>query len=494
VNADEGIILTWIVLGALFTGLLFFVIRGAKKTKSLADYAVGSVVFSPLAVGLSLAASMTSAATFIINPGFIATYGLSAFISYGLVLPLASVLSLVYLSKRFRAHGDSVQALTLAQWMGTRYQSKGLALFFAFLALLLITFIVLINVGLTKILSKALQLDEIYVLLFIITLVFGYMMFGGANSLVYTNTLQAAIMLLVAIILLGSGWHYFAGGMDNFIARLAAIDSSLIETTNRDSFLFRDFTEIIFVQIIVGIAIVCQPHIITKSLLLKKESDVNRYLMIGVAAQMLFFAVVFAGFYARLSLPDLTYLGQPLKLDGILSAYVVSEFTLFTRLLVIVGLIAAGLSTLEGLIQSVSTTITNDIIRPLSRGRLQGVFVNRLVIVGLAIIAFFLSYQQLLQPKLSVAIFAQNGVYAFFAAAFVPILFGMFGAALSRQIVTLASVGAVIVHFTYHYAKLPIPGTLATGENPGVAAAMAILTSFIIGLSGFIYQRQKNAD
>jgi sodium/pantothenate symporter len=137
---------------------------------------------------------------------------LSAFISYGLVLPLASVLSLVYLSKRFRAHGDSVQALTLAQWMGTRYQSKGLALFFAFLALLLITFIVLINVGLTKILSKALQLDEIYVLLFIITLVFGYMMFGGANSLVYTNTLQAAIMLLVAIILLGSGWHYFAGG------------------------------------------------------------------------------------------------------------------------------------------------------------------------------------------------------------------------------------------------------------------------------------------
>jgi sodium/pantothenate symporter len=107
--------------------------------------------------------------------------------------------------------------------------------------------------------------------------------------------------------------------MDNFIARLAAIDSSLIETTNRDSFLFRDFTEIIFVQIIVGIAIVCQPHIITKSLLLKKESDVNRYLMIGVAAQMLFFAVVFAGFYARLSLPDLTYLGQPLKLDGILS-------------------------------------------------------------------------------------------------------------------------------------------------------------------------------
>ena len=47
-------------------------------------------------------------------------------------------------------------------------------------------------------------------------------------------------------------------------------------------------------------------------------------------------------------------------------------------------------------------------------------------IAGLAVAALALSRDQLLHPKLSVAIFAQNGVYAYFSAAFVPILFGMF--------------------------------------------------------------------
>ena len=43
--------------------ILFFLIRGAMRTTSISDYAVGSIQFSPVVVGLSLAASITSAAT-----------------------------------------------------------------------------------------------------------------------------------------------------------------------------------------------------------------------------------------------------------------------------------------------------------------------------------------------------------------------------------------------------------------------------------------------
>ena len=35
--------------------ILFFVVRGARKTRSMNDYAVGSINFSPTVVGLSLA-------------------------------------------------------------------------------------------------------------------------------------------------------------------------------------------------------------------------------------------------------------------------------------------------------------------------------------------------------------------------------------------------------------------------------------------------------
>ncbi|MCF7923341.1 MAG: sodium:solute symporter, partial [Candidatus Marinimicrobia bacterium] len=192
-NTNTDMVLySWILMILLASGILVLVVRGARKTKNMQDYALGSFLFSPAAVGISLAASMTSAATFIINPGFIALYGISAVISYAVVLPLAAMVSLVILSKGFRKFGTTVKVLTLSQWMGVRYHSKGYQIFFAILSLLLITFIVLIVVGLTKVLSSSLAISEIAALLGIVIFIFGYMMFGGANSMVYTNTIQGS--------------------------------------------------------------------------------------------------------------------------------------------------------------------------------------------------------------------------------------------------------------------------------------------------------------
>lgn len=501
IASKELVTAGWILVLAYSAVILFFVFRGARKTKDINDYALGNILFSPVAVGLSLAASMTSAATFIINPGFIAYYGLSAFLSYGIFIPIAAISSLVILTKRFRKHGTSVKALTMAQWMGTRYQSKGYSLFFAFLSLLLITFIVLICVGLTKVLSKTLNVDEFTILVGIVIFIFGYMMFGGANSMVYTNTVQAIIMLVVAFILLGSGYEHFNSGINNFLNKLSSIDPKLVHTTNDTSFLFRDYFEIIIAQMVVGIAIVCQPHIITKSLLLKNDSDVNRYLITASIVQMIFFLVVFTGLYARIEFPDLMINGSTLKLDGVISAYVVRKFPVFVGLVVVMGLISAGISTLEGLIQSISTTITTDIIKPLFGKFLSGdekksssslILINKIVIVTIGLISIYLSYDQLVNPKLSVGIFAQNGVYAYFSAAFVPILFGMFFKNVSKLSVISASIVAVVVHFSFFYGQIKVPFSVATGENPGVAAAMAILSSVFVGVVIHLIQRRKS--
>ncbi|OQX95995.1 sodium:solute symporter [candidate division KSB1 bacterium 4572_119] len=491
----------WILVLAYMGVILFFVIRGALKTSTMSDYAVGSISFSPIVVGLSLAASMTSAATFIINPGFIALYGLSGVLSYVIVLPLAAVTSLAILTKGFRKHGNTVKALSLAQWMGTRYKSSGYSLFFGFLSLLLITFIVLICVGLTKIISKTLNVDELYVLIGIVVFIFGYMMFGGANSMVYTNTLQAIIMLIVAFILIGSGYEHFSQGVHGFLDKLRAIDPKLAQLTNDNSFLFRDFFEIIFAQIVVGVAIVCQPHIITKSLLLKTDKDVNKYLTVGIITELIFFVVIVSGLYARIVFPDLTINGIPLKLDGIISAYVVKEFPVYIGLVVVLGLISAGLSTLEGLIQAVSTTITTDIIKPIfgkyfpadekKRSDFE-ISINKIVIIVLAVISIFITYDQLINPKLSVGIFAQNGVYAYFAAAFVPILFGMFLKNVPLIAPVIASVTAVTVHFFMYYGKIAVPFTKSTGENPGVAAAVAIVLSVLVGWIIYQIARKKS--
>lgn len=494
---DNRTLATALLLTAYAAVLLFFVVRAARRTRSLADYAVGSQGFSPVVVGLSLAASVTSAATFIINPGFVALYGWSAFLAMSVILPIGLIGSLIVLTRAFRQYGANVKALTLAQWMGKRYDSPALGLWFAVLSLLLLTFVVLICVGLTKVIASALGTGELPVLIGLVVFVFGYMMFGGANSLVYTNTIQAVLMLIVAVVMLASGWKYFEGGFGGFWEKLSAIDPLLTQAVNPKSALFRDWFEVAFCNFVVGVAIVCQPHIVTRSLMLRDGRDVNRYLLVGILAEIVFFCVLFVGFFARLQFPNLTSNGAPLKMDGIIPAYVVAVFPLGAGLLVILGLLSAGLSTLEGLIQALSTTITSDLIGPLAGTRLGDgdqrlqrlARLNKAVIVALALISIVWSYDQLLHPNLSVGILAQNGVYAYFSAAFVPVLFGIFFKNTPLRAVATASATAVIVHFAVYYGQLT-PYTTGALRNPAVASALAILSSVVVGVV-FLFGRRE---
>ncbi len=505
----------WILVGVYAIVILVLVVRGASKTRNIADYALGNLFFHPVAVGLSLAASMTSAATFVINPGFIANFGISGVISYGLALPLAAVISLVVLTKNFRKYGQNTRALTLAQWIGSRYKSKAYAFFMGILALLLITFIVLIVVALTKVLSKALNVSELPMMLAIVFFVFGYMMFGGANSMVYTNTVQALIMLGVAFILLTSGFEHFSNGVRGFFAKISEIDPVLIQPINPYSPLFRNWYEIVFAQVVVGMAIVVQPHIITKSLLLRTENDVNKFLITAVVVQLIFFFVVFTGLYARIIFPDLMVDGVRLPNDGIIPAYVVKVFAdstigVFVGLFVVLGLISAGMSTLEGLIQSLSTTITSDLVKPLFGNKQlndrQLISINRLAIVVLAAATIYLSNIQLTAPRLSVGIFAQNGVYAYFSAAFIPVIFGIFLKNTRIHAPLYASIIAVTVHFTVYYflpelvnhynLNLGFINVFMTGpvRNPAIASSSAIIVSSVVGLIIYFLQRNKNDE
>ena len=331
--------------------------------------------------------------------------------------------------------------------------------------------------------------------------------------MVYTNTIQAAVMLLVAIILLTSGYEHFSNGVKGFLDQLAAIDPVLIKPVNPQSPLFRNFYEIIFAQIVVGIAIVVQPHIITKSLLLKKESDVNKFLVTSIIAEVLFFAVVIAGLYARISFPDLTLNGAPLANDNIIPAYVVETFSngtfaVIVGLFVVLGLIAAGMSTLEGLIQSVSTTITSDLIQPLFGHKIQSdrnlIRINKAAIIVMALVTLFLANDQLINPKLSVGIFAQNGVYAYFSAAFVPVIFGIFFKKVKVSTVFTATITAITVHFLVYYGlpalhqvqplNLGFFTIFIEGKvrNPAIAASTAIVVSSVVGLAGHFINHEKH--
>ncbi len=105
-------------------------------------------------------------------------------------------------------------------------------------------------------------------------------------------------------------------------------------------------------------------------------------------------------------------------------------------------------------------------------------------------LAFGLSLLQHYFKGFSVAIFAQEGVYALFAATFVPLLFGMFGRQLPKAAVVSASALALAVHFSFRYAKLTLL-TAADYTNPGLTATYGLLASLVVALIGYLWHRPE---
>jgi SSS family solute:Na+ symporter/sodium/pantothenate symporter len=63
--------LAWILFTIYLLGTSYLGWIGYKKTDGFSSFAIGKGDMSPIVVGITLAASTASAATFIINPGFI---------------------------------------------------------------------------------------------------------------------------------------------------------------------------------------------------------------------------------------------------------------------------------------------------------------------------------------------------------------------------------------------------------------------------------------
>lgn len=493
---------TALVWGALllYVGItLFFTIRGARKTKDLASFAVGNRDISPAWVGLSLTAQLTSVATFVVNPGLVYHYGLSALMGLGFAAGLGIVTGLCVLSGPFRAVGDKVKALTIPQWIGARYESKGLRLFFAVISLSLVSFIVLIAVAISHTLFSLLQLTDIasttWLVVGIMAFVFSYTLLGGANTSTYTNAIQALVMLLVGLILIGSGYELFLG--EGLLAKLSAIDPGLASFTNPGSLYFRNFFEVFVCNFLVGLAIVCQPHILGKSLLLKDSSQIKTYLTVAIIAGTVFVSVMLVGLYARVTLEQLT------AVDRVVPTYIAQNFSSGTQVLISIGLLCAGISTLEGLLLALSAIFSSDIyltLKPLTTPENRekelkaALRFGRISLIFVGIGCILLSVWQLKNPTGgSVAIFAQYGVYLLFTATFLPIACGLFLPLVTRELLTKGVIASTVFYFLpaiiHKYA--PTAYFFNMCNNPAILATCGIVAGWLVVGIGLLFIKKS---
>ncbi len=471
-------------------GIITLTILGKRKQQTIESFSIGTRTVNPIMVGLSLAVGMTSAATFVINPGLVYLYGFSGFLGYGIAAPLGIFLALILMSKKFLKIGETSKVLTVPHWIGERYQSKFFTIFYAFLSFLQITFAVLIAVGITIVLANSLGLSYEPVLSLVMIFSVGYLMFGGGvNVLLFSNTLQAIFMIVTAILFLISG--SLLRGLDpvTLFSKLKEIDPDLVGIVNPKSQLFRDIFEVFIANFLVGIAIICQPHIISKALYLKSEKDLNKYLITVVIVGSLFFMVLFTGLYARVFLE-----GEILKPDQSISKYINTAFPPFAIALVTLGILSAGFSTLDNILVVLSSIFSVNILKEFflkfriikAEEKLQKALLisAKVFLIILAIVIYFLSIDQIYNPKLSVAIFAQNGVYGLFVTTFWPIFLGLFNLNFSKPAVFITSLIALLTHFGFYYFEIT-----KYHNNPAVTAAFALLFSGVFVLLVLIYNR-----
>ncbi|MEM8548690.1 MAG: hypothetical protein AAGF46_11080, partial [Pseudomonadota bacterium] len=255
--------LAWSLFIAYLVATAWLGWLGHKRTAGFDSFALGGGHMHPVVVGITLAASTASAATFIVNPGFVYVDGLSAWwhLAPGLVVGICLMLFL--LSPRFRRIGAESRALTIPDWIGKRYGSPGFALYFAVLSLLSFAFVVLLVGGIAIVMQQLLGVSNTLALIITLVFVTGYVFIGGTYAHVLTNLLQGGLMIVVSVLVLASCAQVLLGHDGVVADALRASDPHLLDWVKPDGALFGDPFTVFVAGTVIGAILACQPHILT---------------------------------------------------------------------------------------------------------------------------------------------------------------------------------------------------------------------------------------
>lgn len=456
---------------------------GMKKTTNIKSFAIGNKDINPYFVGITMMAAISSTATFVINPGFLYQDGLSAYLHYGIFAPLGLFTALILITKGFRRFGDKHQSLTIPGWINDRYQSRPLGLYFSFINLLTITFVILILVGCSILMSSIFPVSQKVSLILCLGFVFSYVLMGGTYAHVYTNTFQGFMMIFVAAFLLLHGLKYFDGG---FIAALESVNPNYAKPTNPDSKLYNDVFSVSASVFIVSFGIAMQPHILSKILYIKDDTQIKKFLITVCVIGALFASFVLIGIFARLAGVEVE------NQNTVVTQYLLHEFSTtsigpYLLPFITITLLAAGLSTLDGILVSLSAMVVYDIYRPLAKAscpeefQRKGLILSRWVLIAIGLISLAFAWD----PPRMVGLLAQKGIYGLAAATLVPILFGVIGPKyISAHAVLIASLIGLLGHL-----YLNLFGGI---YNPAISCAYSSLASIAFFCGYLLYAKITN--
>lgn len=339
---------------ALVFAIAFWSKKSAKQSGNfLSEYFIGNRSLGGLILAMTMAATYTSASSFIGGPGAAYKFGLGWVLLAMIQVP-AAWLTLGVLGKKFAIEARRHKAITLNDMLYSQFKSKAVvilassALLLAFVGIMVVQF-----VGGARLLQSVAGISYHQGLAIFAVTIGLYTSIGGFRAVAMTDALQGLMMILGTIALL-VGIVYAGGGLSQIITQMHQIDPALITPYGADNFLTQPFMLSFWVLVCFGI--IGTPAIALRCMSYQSSKSLHRGMIIStIVIAFLMFGLHLSGALGRVIVPGLT---SP---DEIMPTLMISVLPPVVAGIFLAGPMAAIMSSIDSLLIQSSATLVKDL-------------------------------------------------------------------------------------------------------------------------------------
>ena len=352
----------WFFLGLYIALMLFFGIMGMRRVKDSDDFATARLSYGPLFLAFAVTATTASGGTFLGLPGLAYRAGMSG-LWYAFVYPLGIYFGLIIFYRAIRRAGQTFGNRSIPEYLGDRFDSDFLRVAVSVFSILLLFYLAAQLLSAAVMFNEMMGMSIIPALALTSLILLVYIVLGGAHADILTDGVQGALMLVLAICV--TVLFYIAygveGGFSGMIARLNELDPNLTKTLHPTFPLFDSWWDV-FAIWVAHIPLGALPHIGNKIWALKHDRDQNKFILISFVFAMILPALTLGGILARAVLGD-ALLAEGSSPNYAIPALFIAILPSWLAALVGAGVLAAVMSTADGLVVSTSQIFANDIFR-----------------------------------------------------------------------------------------------------------------------------------
>ena len=442
-----------VLIGYLAILVAFGMYQG-RKAKDTTDYNMGGRQVPGWAAALSERATGESAWCLVGFPGYAFASGLvSVWVAVGLAF--GNIVAWTVIANKMRKEAEKYDAQTYVDWIAKRHAKSPYAtavkLIGSFVTIFLFAFYVEAQlIGGGKTLNTLFGLPVVYGIILTIVVIIPYTMYGGFQSVVYTDCIQSILMISTLVIAPIWGLHYisvtpglYASSIGEALRMASANHSSMTDGLKGLAAGFMIASNLAwFIAYLGG----C-PHLTVRFMSMKDDAAWR----VGRNTAIIWTVLGYAG-AVMIGLVGLAIFGPQGVPDAeqIMPMVVLKIFPPFIAAICVTGAIAAMLSTADSMLIVTSSEFTENILKPIIlKGKAidpkKELFISRMVTALVGIAAFGLAFVLPTSMVYKIVSFAWGAMGNPFAvvtvctlfwsrytgkAAFWTIVFGFFGTVL----------------------------------------------------------------